>query len=313
MIQGNWVPRTVGLRFLFGEVVLCRITFSLLVHDAHFTEMEPEPMEPQVCWNDVPPSVDGFLVESRPVGTPLARLTRLPNALRYVPQQYVHCYVNLRQSFDDYMKQLGSKGRTNLKSRIRRFTEHCGGEMRWRRFTTVADLNEFYPLAREVSKRTYQERLLQAGLPAGEEFQRDMLERAACGQARGYLLFHGDKPVSYLYAKARGDILLSDYFGYDPAYRALALGTVLHFLALQSLYEEGVFRMYDFGTGEGDHKRFFSTDRVPCADIYYLRKTLKNEALLRSHAATDRLSSAAGKALAALHLKAAVKRILRRN
>ena len=56
---------------------------------------------------------------------------------------------------------------------------------------------EFFRYARTVSEITYQEKLLDAGLPDSEEFLGEMERLAQQGHVRGFILFLEDKPVSY--------------------------------------------------------------------------------------------------------------------
>ena len=39
-------------------------------------------------------------------------------------------------------------------------------------------------------------------------------------------------------------------------------GTVLQYLALESIFDEKVNSYFDFGEGEGDHKKMFATNFI---------------------------------------------------
>jgi hypothetical protein len=71
---------------------------------------------------------------------------------------------------------------------------------------------------------------------------------AAGGQVRAYLLFDGERP--YLYCPVQGDVVIYRYLGYDPDYARMSVGTVLQWLALEELFREARFRMFDFTEGE---------------------------------------------------------------
>jgi hypothetical protein len=73
-----------------------------------------------------------------------------------------------------------------------------------------------------VSALTYQERLLDAGLPAGPEALERMRALARRDQMRGWLLFVDARPISYLYAPAEGDTLIYAFLGYDPEFAELS-------------------------------------------------------------------------------------------
>ena len=57
---------------------------------------------------------------------------------------------------------------------------------------------EFHHLAREISAKTYQERLLDAGLPADESYLEILQALASRDQVRAFILFHQDVQAAYL-------------------------------------------------------------------------------------------------------------------
>jgi hypothetical protein len=65
-----------------------------------------------------------------------------------------------------------------------------------------------------LSALTYQERLLDAGLPA--DALGEMQDLARRDAARAWLLFIDGRPASYLYAPAEGAALRYAYLGYHP-------------------------------------------------------------------------------------------------
>ncbi|MHC4165023.1 MAG: GNAT family N-acetyltransferase, partial [Planctomycetota bacterium] len=227
--------------------------------------------------------------------------------------QYERRYVDLGGTFDDYLKRFSSKSRSTLQRKVRKFGQLCGGEADWRAYRTRAEMDEFYRLAREVSRKTYQERLLDAGLPESDEFREEMLEAAERDGTRGYLLFHESRPVAYLHCPIHDGVVFYGYLGYDPEYAKWSPGTVLQRLALERLFEEAGLRMFDFTEGEGRHKSFFSTHSVLCADIYYLRRSLRNRCLVRLHSGLDAFSRALVRLLDRLGLKERIKRLIRRR
>lgn len=266
-----------------------------------------------------PPPIDRLvgglevaLVRSHPVAAKLPRITRLPGAIRYVPAQYLRYYTRLDEPFEAYLKKFSSKSRSTLQRKVRKFAQASGGTIAWREFTATEEMAEFHGLARQVSSKTYQERLLDAGLPAGSEFLRMMQEMASAGNARGYILYLSAKPAAYIFCPITEGALLYQYVGYDPDYHNLSPGTVLQYLVFEKLMsqQDGI-ALFDFTEGEGQHKEFFSTDGVLCADLYYFRPTVRNRLLLSLHACTDSFSGKAASLLNRLGLKARIKRLLR--
>jgi CelD/BcsL family acetyltransferase involved in cellulose biosynthesis len=172
-------------------------------------------------------------------------------------------------------------------------------------------MREFFRFARIVSAKTYQEQLLGSGLPETDEFQRGMATLAAEGQVRAFILFDRDKPVSYLYCPIYNGVLIYQYLGYDPGYMALSVGTVLQWLALERLFEEDCFRIFDFTEGESVHKRLFATHSIQCANVFFLRSNLHNTILVQSHRVVDNVSKWTGDTLDRFGLKPKLRKLIR--
>jgi hypothetical protein len=173
-------------------------------------------------------------------------------------------------------------------------------------------MREFQALAAELARKTYQSRLFDSGLPDTDAFRSGMLDLAARDLVRGFLLFHGDLPIAYLYTPAPDGFLVYDYLGYDSAYAEHSPGTVLQYLALEALYAERRFPIYYWSYGYSQTKKVFSTREVLGADLFYVRPTLRNRFAVYLHYGIDRLALSAGNVLSRLRLKQSIKRWLKR-
>jgi CelD/BcsL family acetyltransferase involved in cellulose biosynthesis len=302
--------KEIPFRYRLGEIVLFASRLRLQVGRRGFLDVpkdagEPEPPE------QLPDGCHGLLLRACPVPGPQPRLARRGRYLRYIPSQYERFYADLEGTADDYLAGWSGKSRSTLRRKVRKFEKLSGGEIDFREYRTPDEVDEFYRIAREVSAKTYQERLLDSGLPTGEKFVAGMRERAARDELRAYLLFHEGKPVAYLYLPARDGMLIYAFLGFDPEYRQHSPGTVLQWLAMEKLFAEGRFQLLDFTEGEGDHKRKFSTGSRYCADVYFLRRTPGLYLRVWLQAGLDSLSRFAVGVIDRLGLKARLKRFVR--
>lgn len=254
---------------------------------------------------------DGYLATSVPAAVLPQLLSKHRELRPFVRQRYRRCYADLSLGFEAYLAGFSSKSRSTLKRKVRRWTERSGGALDLRCYRTPAEVDEFHRLARAVSARTYQERLLDAGLPQSEEALARMRSLAAADAMRGWILFLEGQPVSYLYAPAEGGTLIYAYLGYDPDFADLSPGTVLQFEAMRQLMGEGRFRLFDFTEGEGQHKRLFSTGDVECVDLLLLRRTLPNLLAGWSLTGFDASIELAKRAVRTLRLESLARRIRR--
>ena len=258
---------------------------------------------------------DGAMLRSHPTSGPRPRLRIRDGWVCYRRSQYRRYLVEFKGTHQEYLAHFSPKARSTLLRKVRRFRDAAGVGEWFREYRTPEQLDEFYPLARSVSARTYQERLLDSGLPDDREFRERMRELAALDRVRAYLLFAGPQPVAYLYCPATQDsrILLYEYLGYDAGYASLSPGTVLQHLALERLFAEGTWRFFDFLEGETQEKRQFATCSVPCADLFYLRSSIRNTMLVLAHMAMESAADAAGGFLERVGAKRMIKQWIRRR
>ncbi len=311
-MNNSWISKPVNLNFRLTGGVLFELVFPAKVLNAHFTALTTNPDETPLPLELLSPAAETLLIRSHPTESDLESLNISSKFFRYVPFQYTRYYVDLSGSFDDYLGKFSTKYRWQLKKKVKKFAELSGGEIEWRVYRRADQMEEFHRLAREVSKRTYQENLLQEGLPDGEEFLRELQAMAERDSVRGYLLFLEGRPVAYIYCPGQGDILYQGILGYNPEFQQWSPGMVLNYLSLESMFSENKrFRMLDFSEGEYEYKKQLSTGSARCAEIYYFRPTFRNLILIGFHHGWVSSVKLALRALDYLKLKDRVKKLLR--
>lgn len=306
-----WRTSHVTLKFALSDKTLLAPRLRLQVCEVGLTDEMPPVAELSPPSDMLDQNSQGFFIGSMPVAVPQPLVRQFPGYLCYVATQYQRYYIDLHQSFADYQKKFSSKTRSTIMRKVRKYAEHCGGNDCWKVYTAPDEIREFFKLARSVSAKTYQEKLLNTGLPDSQEFLQTMEALAKDGRVRGYILFDGAQPVAYLYCPVRDGTLLYQYLGYDPAYAKWSVGTVLQWYALESIFAEGGFRVFDFTEGEGEHKRLFSTHSVQCANVFFLRRTLRNSLLVWSHVVVSAFSKWSGETLDRFGLRNKVKKLIR--
>lgn len=277
----------------------------------------------------VPLSLDMVLGGRLPTLPPLARdahgyaVTSLPEARRdamafaaggmiaHVRQRYTRHYADLTIGFDAYLATLSGNTRSGLRRKTRRVIEVSGGKLDIRRYRTPDEISAFHDVARRISLRTYQERLLGGGLPDDSAFLRCMYRLAAADAVRGWLLYIAGEPAAYLYCPVEDGTVRYDHVGHDPAFNDLSPGGVLMLEAMRDLQGEPGLRRFDFTEGDGQHKRSFATHGAPCIDMLLLRASLANRATLAALAGFDRGAALGKRTVARLGLGAVAKRFRR--
>jgi CelD/BcsL family acetyltransferase involved in cellulose biosynthesis len=283
---------TMGIDFTIGSRRLLRVPRRLTSWAFTLEELLGEVLP------TAPPSgPDGVRVLSAPTHR-LAEVTaRYPGYVAGGRQDYRRHYVAMAGSFADYMAGFSGKTRQTLRRKAKRLAEATGG------FTvtehrTPAEIEAFLAAALPLSERTYQARLLDAGLPSDAASRRAMLEAAEDDRMRAFLLHASGRPVAYLSLPVTGRTLVYAHLGYDPDHARLSPGTVLQMEALERLFAEQRFAWFDFTEGDGAHKALFGTHHVTCSSLMLLEPTLANRGLLGARAGFD-ASVAQAKAMAA--------------
>jgi len=304
----------VAFQFRLGEVSFATVHRRLLVRneDPFAVPSEDSCIESL----QIPASADGILLRSTTIKTKLRRLSFDTKRLTYVPRQYERYYVDLSTTYDEYLDSFSRKSRSNLRRKLRKFERRTDGNLRVATYKSEKELEEFYVHARSISEKTYQERLLDAGLPVDAGFRVQMLKEARNGNVRAYLLFMRERAVAYLYSPIRNGVVQYAFLGYLPDHADLSPGTVLLWLVMEELFSEAKHRLFDFTEG-GDsskhsQKRLFSTGSVRCADVYSMRLTPLNLATVVAQTATEWLAETIGRTLAKIGIKRRIKMIIRR-
>ncbi len=306
-----WRSRLVPLKFQLSDWVLFSVPFQLQVRSEKLIDATPPVPRPTLPTESLMKGCQGYLIRGLPVIDELPPISRIGEYLCYVPLQYQHCYIDLQSTFENYRKQFSSKTRSTINRKIKKFKAYCGGALFWKTYQTEGAMREFFRLAGSVSKKTYQERLLNAGLPETETFIHRTLSLAAEGKVRGYILFDGERPVSYLYCPVHDDVLIYAYLGYDPDYMQMSVGTILQWVAVEQMFNEARFRYFDFTEGQSDHKQFFATHQRQCANIFLVNNNLRNIGVVYGHYLLARISRGLGAVSNRLGLKAKIKWLLR--
>jgi len=310
-MKNEWVTGEVPFKYMLSDLTLFRrnIVLRILLFKIISECSPPEKISfPEVALEG---KEKGYLMRSIPLPSAQPAYRVEGGYIYYTANQFCRYYIDLQQTFDEYTAKFSSKTRSTIRRKIKKFTAKCNGDMNWKCYRTVDELAEFYHGAREVSGKSYQEKLLDSGLPDTEQFQKTMTSLAEDNRVRGYLLFDGDKPVAYMYCPVQNEVLLYEYLGYDPEYIKWSVGTILHWYAFEDILGEKKFRYFDFTEGQSEHKRLYSTGSLLCGNVYIFPKSISTWLLVKSHNAVNTASKMLGNLLERANLKSKIIKMIR--
>lgn len=310
---GQFDEVVVPLKFCLGELCIHVSRIPAWRLRRNFLEPLPTPFQPAEWLAELPAHCEAVVVPGVPAAGILPGLRFVAGAIRYVPAVTPRYYVEVDGPFEEFLqKKFSRKTRYNLTRSVKRFAEQNGGQLDVRLYKTPEEMEEFYALAGEISRRTYQHRLLNVGLSSDEQHIARAKEMARQDKRRDYVLALGGRPVAFAQCTVHGDCLAYEVIGYDPEFSSWSPGNVLLMRILQDIFEEGQVRVFDFGPGEGQYKAMFSTHHAVVADVFFFRRRLRSVVFSSSHYVLDRVSAAAGRLLARLGLKERIRKWFRR-
>lgn len=301
----------VTIAFRLSDLTLARVTWPMLTVRKPIDLAEAPEADPRWRAADIPADARGVMVRELSIEPGIPVVANGDGVIRYLMKQYRHCFIDLSGTFDAYRAKFSSKTRSTISRKIKKFSEHCGGQLKWASYKTEAEISEFLVLAARLAARTYQEKLLGLGLPTSEDFADWARSEARSDRVRAFLLFDGERPVSYLFCPINAGVVEYAYLGYDPDYRVQSVGTVLQWLALEVLFAEQRYQCFDFTEGESDHKLLFATHERHCANILFVRDDLRGRLLVLAHRGLDTFSEQIGRRLDAWGLRSRLRRFLR--
>ena len=300
--------RPIQLKFEVGARTLMAIQRSLLRVPLDLEQARAGLLP------ELPPlerEAHGYAITSLPEHLAEAVVKASGDMLPLVRQRYTRYFTEFSIGFDAWWNGLSSNTRSGLKRKAKKIAQESGGDLDVRGFSRPDELDAFHDVARRISLRTYQERLLGSGLPDTAEFHREMAAQSAAGRVRAWLLYIAGEPAAYLYCPMAGDNVIYAHVGHDPAFNDLSPGAVLHLEAMREMFDEQRFVRFDFTEGEGQHKRQFATDGVPCVDLLLLRPSLANRVTMAALGGFNRAVAATKRGVQRVGLGRLAKKLRR--
>ena len=254
----------------FGELPVFQLKITGLKSNPNIFEIDTQPPSPA-------PTEKKSV--SHTYSLPCAEDTRCGVTIKdgyihHIYSAYKHYYVDTNDDFSKYMDRFKGKTLNSLKRKIKKVEKSNLEEISFKTFKNSEEIESFLNIAKSVSEKSYQEKLLGRHLPTDNDFIKKLHELASKGSFRGYVLYAEDKPIAYnlcpIYGKG---IMLYDYTGYDPEYSRYSAGTVLQYKIIEQCFQDSEIFAYDLCTGEGKHKEFFATDYKNCCDVFYFPLT----------------------------------------
>ena len=198
------------------------------------------------------------------------------------PQPY-H-YLRLPGTFDEYLAGFKRKKRYNLKRQVKTLKDIGGERYRFWRITSGHEVENFLEHAEKISRRSWQHQRIGERIICDENTIRRFKSLADKGILRSYLLQCGETcafVIGYQYQR----IFYYIEIAYDRKFARYSPGTILLYLIIEDLIEDGPFSYLNFGVGHAGYKQLFGSHHLSHASVYLVDRTIRNLLTVYSHRA----------------------------
>lgn len=223
---------------------------------------------------------DFLLIEDLDASDPLLKQMKAHRErltlFRPAPAQTRHRIV-FPESFDEWWSGFSSKTRNTLKRKVKAF-----GEARLERITQPEQVPDFLVHARAISEKSWQTELLGLRIRNDERELHLFHGLASEGALRSYLLWQGERPVSFCIGTQFNGLFNYEEVAYDRDVSRSSPGQVLVLKMLEDLFAEDSPRVLDFGGGDAEYKRQFGNVVSESGPVWLLRPGLKSQ-LIRAY------------------------------
>ncbi len=115
---------------------------------------------------------------SYPIALKFPRIAFRSGHICYTLRQYRRLYIDTNREFEQYLERFKGKTISTIRRKVRKVEESNKSGQSVRVFTTPEEIGEFVDIAENISRKTYQFRLLNQGFQVTEEYKMDYLRKA---------------------------------------------------------------------------------------------------------------------------------------
>lgn len=262
-------------------------------------------------------AADVVVFQKLPADSALWRVARtgVPPAQRAASAPVAHHRLTTADSLDALLDQRPSKSRQRIRREMSRFRRDHAGRFEIRRLDSAEGVtDDSAQLERDieaVAALTYQ-RNLELG-SVRPSVQSALLATARDrGWLRAWMLYLDGRPVSFWWGMRYGPAFEPGSTGYDPAHHDAGVGTFTFLQMVDDLCHDPQVEVIDFGFGDAEYKRRFSTSVEDSRDLrVYARRP--RAMLVRAATAAVALAGTAVQRLRSSRWADALKRRWRRS
>jgi hypothetical protein len=172
--------------------------------------------------------------------------------------QEEHRTLVLSASVDEFLASRSRHARGELRGLDRRLTRKYGERLSVKIFRAREEIDRLFADVDRISTTTYQ-RALRVAFADTEEQRETIALGLDRGWFRAYVLYLDAEPIAYRSGFVYRGRFTGSKTGYDPTYRSDRVGTYLLVRLIDDLSTDNAVHILDFGYGDSEEKRRFSS------------------------------------------------------
>jgi hypothetical protein len=193
-------------------------------------------------------------------------------------EQFPYYTINLKNSWENYLNDLSSKVRHELRRKVRRFDELFEGAVVCQEFNSEENLQQFHTAVEEISCKSWQRKRCGRRVVDDDTgaTRKRLQHLASKGYFRSFILFGSGKPIAFAYGLQYGELYHLHEIAYDSTHETVSPGFVLLWHVLKNLHEKNPPLRCTLGGGEARFKRELCNEKTMVATLWIVPKTPVN-------------------------------------
>ncbi|HEX2956686.1 MAG TPA: GNAT family N-acetyltransferase [Chitinispirillaceae bacterium] len=200
-------------------------------------------------------------------------------------ERFPYYTITLCDSWENYLKQLSSKVRHELRRKVHRFDDLYPGSVVCQEFVSDENLQQFHSAVEEISSKSWQRK--RCGRRVVDDISGSTRKRlqylARNGYFRSYILYAAEMPVAFAYGLQYGGLYHLHEIAYDHTYEATSPGFVLLWHLLKNLHENNSPLRCTLGGGEARFKKELCNEKTMVSTLWIVPKTPLNMMKTKMH------------------------------
>jgi CelD/BcsL family acetyltransferase involved in cellulose biosynthesis len=240
--------------------------------------------------NEAVPSLDVIYLDSVKVDSFLWRYITSSTYMKHNFTVYYldgirpYYYINLPDSFENYMAALSNYTRGDYKKKKRRLERDLGYYPTLVNVESAGRVCEFLRNAVSISRNSWQNKRIGIRIKDDEKTRNKLMDLADRGLLRAYLLKCGETPLAFMLGYVFDGIYTGAETAYHLTYAKHSPGLVLNLLMIEDLIESGKIKILNYGIGFAEYKKRLSNMKYQDSSILLFRRSARNYFIKNSHA-----------------------------